>query len=116
MILKHKKILKFVSAMALILAVAGTSLLFDHGRMDGHEKIEKPVGQKNNNGQQEEVKAADFVAIVSFIHFDLMQELYLIFNLEFDIDLPESNSFLQEIFINRYFKNLFCYVISPNAP
>ncbi|MFN6947279.1 MAG: hypothetical protein ACK4ND_20240 [Cytophagaceae bacterium] len=70
----------------------------------------------NGDTSEERISEASFEAVIPFIQVDLNKGLYLILNKPF-VSIPYK-TFYSEVstcFFN-YFKILFSYVISPNAP
>jgi hypothetical protein len=99
----------------LLVAVAVASL--SYFSVQGAEKSKKELSQSEENPQETTVATYDgLIAVIPFIEFDLIKDLYLLIKFEF-VEKPQhyfNNSELP--YTIRFFKTLFCFVISPNAP
>ncbi|MBX9853737.1 MAG: hypothetical protein K2X86_18490 [Cytophagaceae bacterium] len=113
---KTKNILRLLTVLLLILSVAGSSFFIENEQKINEKEKTEAAAREQNKEANEIVKPAKFFAIVTVLHFDVAQELYVIFNLNFLENLQEEPFFTEPYSISRYFKNLFCFVISPNAP
>ena len=107
------KNIRIVSLFLLIFSVAISSLYLVS--KNSKEAPKKEI-TKEKKSEQKVSAAQDFVAVIPFIEFDLVTDLYLILKFDF-IEKQEQWITDSELpYIIRYFKTLFCFVISTKAP
>lgn len=107
------KNIRIISLFLLIFSVAISSLYLVS--KDSKEAPKKEVTQKKKS-EQKVSAAQDFIAVIPFIEFDFVTDLYLILKFDF-IEKEEQWITDSELpYIIRYFKTLFCFVISTKAP
>lgn len=107
-----KNLIRVFTILLLIISVAGTSS-FIPAKSD-KEPIKKELAEKKQG--KEISKPASMIAVLPFFQFDLLQDLYLISSLDFVKDLHQKIIITPSEYQSKYFKTLFCFVISPNAP
>lgn len=111
------KNIRLLLILLLIFSVAGSSLqLFKESK--ANEKLSKElVSQKEKQEPRQQIsQPVELEAVVPFFAFDLLKDSYLISQFDFQDDLEETFYVSEPLYTSKYFKTLFCYVISPNAP
>lgn len=110
------KNIKITFILLLILSVIGASLPV-YGSKESAESAKEFSTEKSTGKHSQEIsKLTEFEAVVPFFAFDLLKDSYLISNLDFPIELDEEVYISDPLYTSNYFKTLFCFVISPNAP
>jgi len=111
------KNIKIAVVLLLILSV-GISALPDFCSPKENLKASKEVTSKETKKDQKENISlpTEMEAVVPFFAFDLLKDSYLISKLDFQINLEEEVYLSEPLYASKYFKTLFCFVISPNAP
>lgn len=111
------KNIQILIVLLLILSVAGSSLwISKHSETDTNVKTEQASKEKQKSSEQKITKPSEFEAVVPFFEFGLIKDSYLISKLDFKEVLKEEVCLSIPIYTSKYFKTLFCFVISPNAP
>lgn len=113
------RLVAFVAILASILgsALNSHSFGFKEKLIDkAISKKQSPVDKKSKESKETFIENVSFEAVVPFLHLDLSQELYIIFSQTFLHSLFAEILFQEPDYISKYFKNLFLFVISPNAP
>lgn len=113
---KRLKNIRIAFILLLIFSVGISSLHLIE--TDSTQKAPKEVaGKKNSTEKQEEISnPAELEAVVPFFAFEIMKDFYLISKLNFQDDSQEEVYTREPLYTSNYFKTLFCFVISPNAP
>jgi hypothetical protein len=102
----------------LLIFSVGLSSLYSYEENKDAQKSKKELASKDQKKDRaEEIsKPAELEAVVPFFSFDLLKDSYLIIKIDFFEDLITEIYSSEPIYTSKYFKTLFCFVISPNAP
>jgi hypothetical protein len=116
--MKHStKNIKAIALFLLILSVAISSLYFLSTSSNPKEAIKKEISHKKKAEEEAKVSSLQSIqAVVPFIQFDLVTDLYLVAKFEFAEKKVEFINESELPYIFKYFKTLFCFVISTKAP
>jgi len=111
------KNIKALALFLLILSVAISSLYFLNTSSSQKEPIKKEISHKKKSADEAQVSSLQSIlAVVPFIQFDLVSDLYLVAKFEFAEKKVEFINESELPYIFKYFKTLFCFVISTKAP
>lgn len=102
--------------LLLILSVAASSLFSPENSEESKSNTELASGKDAKNNAEEISKPVELEAVVPFFAFDVIKYTYLIFQQNFQNDIKEEVYIGEPQYTSNYFKTLFRFVISPNAP
>lgn len=113
-----KKISVFLKVFLIICSVMTVSLTKanESGKQSYEAPIEKDAEKSSDTSKQSYIDNVCLEAVIPLLTLDLSQDIYIgfkkqvlkIFYVEKEIELP--------LYLSKYFKNLFLYIISANAP
>lgn len=81
-----------------------------------HQKQKTERAKSSEKGKHAELNNVSFEAVIPFVNLELSQDLYLIYVKTFLNCLYVELDVEEPLYISKYFKNLFLFVICVNAP
>lgn len=110
-----------ITLLFLLLLSVGISSLYsvaDHaGPREKAKKEAKGKEKQEDKQEQEEISLSrGFVAVMPFFQLDLIKDLYVVLKFELSENTEKCFESTFAPYTGKYFKTLFCFVISPNAP
>jgi len=108
------KLSSILLLIAILLSVSTISYV-DHV---SNKETKSAIAEHGSSGKSNEafIKNVTFEAVIPFIHLDLLQHYIVAPSWAFSFFTVQFWDFSTPVYINKYLKNLFLFIISPNAP